>query len=157
MDATVITAAVTGLRFAYDSLKTLAGMKVDTEVLNRILAAQEKVGAVQDALYDMRDELFRLQTENEALKREKTAADAWNTRAAKYELTQTQGGAIVYKFSGAPLHYACPSCWNQHRVEPLQDNRTLSGKYRCTSCKAEYPVDPRGEMPDLNVQYERPF
>jgi len=68
---------------------------------------------------------------------------AWSERLGSYDLTKTAGGAVVFKFKGQPEHFACPSCANNRKLEILQDNRTMSGKFRCAACKAEYPINPR--------------
>lgn len=148
MDPSAITAAAADLRFVGENLAAIRGMTVDAEVLRRVVAAQERLGNSQDTLRELRDELFALQSENEKLKREKAAQDSWSGTAARYELTKTSGGAVVYKHKGEPAHYTCPNCWNKKEAQPLQDNRTLSGKHRCTACQAEFPVDPHKPFPD---------
>jgi predicted RNA-binding Zn-ribbon protein involved in translation (DUF1610 family) len=113
----------------------------------------DKLGDAQDTLYQLRDELLTVQTDNADLKRQIAEADEWKRTAAHYELVKTAGGAIVYKFKGSPEHYACPNCMGAKRITPLQDNRTMSGKYRCTNpgCNgAEFPVNPQAQPRSLN-------
>lgn len=149
MDASSVMAAYNGLKFAKDSLTTLVQGKIEIESQAKVMAALEKLGGAQDALFQMRDELFTLQAENVRLQQEIERNNAWKERLGSYELIKTSGGAVVYKFKGQPEHFACPSCTNNHKLEILQDNRTMSGKYRCTGCKAEYPVDPRENPPPI--------
>jgi len=59
MDASSILAAYNGLKFAKDSLSTLIQGKIEVESQAKVRAALEKLGAAQDALFEMRDELFR--------------------------------------------------------------------------------------------------
>lgn len=143
MEASTILAAYNGLKFAKDSLGAIIQGKIEVDAQAKVMAALEKLGAAQDALFEMRDELFTLQTEISRLKQELEANNAWKDRLASYELTKTAGGAIVFRSKGEPEHFACPSCANDLKIEILQDNRTSSGKYRCTGCKAEYPIAPR--------------
>jgi hypothetical protein len=139
-------AAYNGLRFAKDSLSTLLQAKIEIESQAKVMAVLERLGTAQDAMFEMRDELFTLQADNVRLKQELENNNAWNQRFASYELVRTAGGAVVHKFKGQPEHFACPSCANNRKLEILQDNRTMSGKFRCTACKAEYPIEPRQEV-----------
>lgn len=67
------------------------------------------MGKAQDTLYELRDELFSIQQKNEALRRTLDAIDAWKDASSAYALAKTEGEAIVYKFGGDPLHFACHS------------------------------------------------
>lgn len=100
----------------------------------------------------MREELFRLQGENDALRKELAASEEWQKRSTSYQLTMTTGGAIVYRYNAEPEHFACPSCFNTKTIQILQDNRTYSGKFRCTGCSAEYPINPRQTPPSISYE-----
>lgn len=143
MDIVAITAAFEGLKASKQIVTALFDAKVDAEAKPKIIAALEQLGNAQDTLYELRDELFKLQSKNEELRKELAVLEAWEVRASQYEVQQTEGGAIVYKFKALPLHYACPSCFNKHQLQFLQDNRTISGKFRCPGCEVEYPINPR--------------
>lgn len=156
MDVTAVTAAYNGLKFAKDSLSALMAGKIEAESQARILAALEKLGAAQDTLFQLREELFTLQAENVKLKQEIDTHNKWQERLDAYELARTAGGAVVYRFKGQPEHFVCPSCTNDKKLQILQDNRTMSGKYRCVGCEAEYPINPRETPPDMpQVRYGR--
>ena len=143
MDATSVLAAYNGLKYAKDALTTLIQGKVEIESQGRISDALSKLGDAQDALFQLRDELFTMQSENARLKAEIETNSTWQTRVASYELVRTTGGAVVYRFKEQPEHFACPSCINGLKLQILQDNRTMTGKFRCTGCNAEYPINPR--------------
>jgi predicted RNA-binding Zn-ribbon protein involved in translation (DUF1610 family) len=146
MDIATITAAYEALKASKQLLTSMFEAKVDAEAKPKILAALEQLGAAQDTLYAMRDELFKVQAKNEELRRELEAIEVWKAVASQYQMDQTAGGAVVYKFTAAPVHYACPSCFNKKELQPLQDNRTISGKFRCAGCSAEYPINPRQKV-----------
>jgi len=154
MDATLAMAAYNGLKFAKDSLTTLVQGKVEVETQTKILAALEKLGTAQDALFQMRDEMFALQADNQQLKAEVEQNKKWDEKLTQYELVRTAGGAVVYRFQGEPMHYLCPSCINKRQLEILQDNRNMSGKFRCTSCSAEYPVNPHEDPPPIRYNHD---
>lgn len=142
MDLATITGAYQGIKATKDILSTLFEAKVYAEAKPKILEAQAHLGEIQDTLFALREELFRLQEERGQLQKQLTDIQGWQKLMEQYELAKTSGGAIVYRFKGQPEHYACPSCFNKHEVHILQDNRAMSGKYRCTGCGVEFPINP---------------
>ena len=153
MDIASIASAYEGLKLGKSILKAIYESKVEADAKEKIDEVMSKLGEAQDTLFSMREELFRLQSDNESLKKKISEADDWNSKQSQYELTETSGGAVVYEFKGTPKHFICPSCFSKKTVEILQDNRTLSGKYRCVACKAEFPVNPREDLP--NIDFDR--
>ncbi len=135
-----IGAAYAGLKFAKDSLQVALGYKIEIETRTQIPTALEKLGATQDSLFELREELFRLQSDNDRLRQDIAARDEWNAVKAQYRLSETAGGAVVYESSGPPKHYACPACFSRQAVQILQDRRVMSGGFDCPSCKTIYPV-----------------
>ncbi|MEW8300245.1 MAG: hypothetical protein AB2665_18725 [Candidatus Thiodiazotropha sp.] len=152
MDMTTITAAYNGLKTAKDVFTGLAELKIETDSLAKINDAVKKVGDAQDALFQLREELFKLQDENNILKQEISEFESWDNKISEYELVKTSGNAVVYKYKGEPEHYICPSCVSKRKIEILQDNRTMSGKFRCIGCEGEYPINPRKE--NKPIQYD---
>jgi predicted RNA-binding Zn-ribbon protein involved in translation (DUF1610 family) len=150
MDAATIAGAWEGLKAAKQLFTAFIDGKVDEAARPKIHAAVEQVGKAQDTLYELRDELFTLQATNEKLRRELATIDEWKQLSARYTLGKTEGGAVVYVYNAEPTHYACPTCYNNKQIVPLQDNRTLSGKFRCTGCHAEYPVNASQKAPPLD-------
>lgn len=147
---------IAGALAAFKAVKELGMVvydaQVDSSVRDKVRNVLEKMDDAQATLYELRNELLNVQTENLTLKRQIAAQDEWKAKLAKYSMVNTAGGAVVYKFIGEPEHYACPNCMNAERVTPLQDNRTNSGKYRCTypSCNgAEFPIEEHKRPPPL--------
>lgn len=143
MDVATITGAYQGLKAAKEILGAAFDAKVDAEAKPRVLEALQKLGDAQDALFSLREELFALQQANNELRQQVVESESWQRKAEQYELTKTSGEAVVLRYKGSPEHYACPSCFNSKAVHILQPNRTLSGKYRCTGCGSEFPVEPQ--------------
>src|SRR6185436_270418 len=106
----------------------------------RVIAALGEVGKAQDTMFQMREELARLQEDNGDLRAKLKAHDDWDARLAKYRLATTPGAAIVYESTEAPPHYACPNCTNERKIQPLQDQGGESGLFDCPSCKARYRI-----------------
>jgi hypothetical protein len=59
---------------------------------------------------------------------------------SQYELTELEGGAVVYAFTGFPKHYACPYCFEQGIMQVLQYRRIGSGAFECLGCKTSFLV-----------------
>jgi predicted RNA-binding Zn-ribbon protein involved in translation (DUF1610 family) len=150
MDLASIASAYQGLKSAKDILGVVFDAKVDAGAKEKISEALLKMGEAQDMLFALREELFRLQDSNNQLKNELAESQSWQRTANSYELAKTTGGAVVFKFKGEPEHFACPSCFNKKQVHILQTNRTMSGKYRCTGCTAEFPIEPQKAAPAVN-------
>ena len=146
MDIAAIGAAYSGLKFAKDALQMALGYKIEVETRTQISAALEKLGLAQDSLFELREELMRLQGENDRLRVELKARGDWEAQKARYQLEETSGGAVVYASPGPPKHYACPSCLAKSEIQILQDRRVMGGVFDCPSCKTVYPVKPRKEM-----------
>jgi predicted RNA-binding Zn-ribbon protein involved in translation (DUF1610 family) len=156
MDVTTITAASQSLKSVKDLLAAVFEAKVDAEAKPKILEAQARLGEVQDTLFVLREHLFHLQEERNQLKSELAASEAWLAKLNQYELSLASGGGIVYRYKGEPTHFACPSCINTQQIHILQDNRTISGKYRCTGCNSEFPIEPRRKVEPLPTQHRWP-
>ena len=150
MDLAAITAAYNGLKSAKEIFVGISELKTETDSIGKINEAVKRVGEAQDTLFQLREELFKLQEDNNTLKRTIDEFDSWKNKIAEYELVKTSGNAVVYKYKSEPEHFACPNCINDHSIQILQDNRTLSGKYRCVGCEGEYPIKPKEDMKPIS-------
>jgi hypothetical protein len=150
VDLTTITAAYNGLKVGREILNAFMEAKIETEARGKILEVVTKLGAAQDTMFEMREELFKLQSENQDLRRKSAEQESWDKRLSAYSLKGTVGGAVVYAANAEPLHYICPSCLNKRELHILQDNRTASGKFRCTGCESEYPINRRQDASKLD-------
>lgn len=142
MDIATISGAYEGLKLGKELLKSVYNSKVEADAKEKIDQVLHKLGEAQDALFSMREELFRLQEDNQNLRKAADLEERWAAKVGNYSLVQTSGGAVVYKYSGEPAHYACPACIEKRTIQILQDNRTARGKFRCVACSAEYPINP---------------
>jgi regulator of replication initiation timing len=140
MDLSSISSAYEGLRIGKDLLKGLFELKVEAEVKDQVDEVLSKLGEAQDTLFTMREELFRLQAENNTLQSQLNESTKWDEKFASYQLEKTIGGAIVYKSKFEPEHFACPSCIENKGIHILQDKRTRSGEFSCSNCQAKFPI-----------------
>lgn len=147
MDLTSIGAAYTGLKFAKDTFQVVLGYKIESDTRAKIADAMEKLGGAQDTLFELREELSRLQTDNERVHKDLKARDDWDVRKVQYPLQRTVGGAIVHASSFEPKHFACPACFERREVQILQSRGGSMGFFDCSGCKASYRVGPRESIP----------
>src|SRR5437016_7400811 len=107
--------------FQQNLIQGLIGLKVDTEALYRINAAQTQVSNLLGALLETQGDLFKLVDENRELRRQIQTQEDWEKKKAGYQLQQTAGGAVVYaSVSTSPAHYACPGCIEKREIQILQ-------------------------------------
>jgi hypothetical protein len=149
MDPVTIQQAYVGLKFAIETLRTVVGTKTQIAADSRIADALDHLGRVQDTMFELRNSLIALQEENHALKEAQRDRDEWSIRAAAYALTSAPGGAMVQKTAGPPEHYACPRCFEDRKIYPLQDKRVMSGAHACPGCGRSYPVDQPQKLPPM--------
>jgi hypothetical protein len=143
MDTALVTSAITGIRFIKDSLEVALGYKIENESSAKINEALKQVGAIQDTFFELREELFRLQSENQGLRGQLKAKEGWESQKSQYSLEETARGAIVYAFQGTPKHYACQSCFEKESIQILQDQDNVAGTFQCPGCKTHFPIKPR--------------
>ncbi len=149
MDISIINGAYNGLKTVKDVFTGLSELKIETDSLAKINEAAKNVGEAQDALFQLREELFRLQSDNNDLRKQIASSESWDNKISPYTLTKTNGGAVVYKFNGDPLHYACPNCVAKKELQFLQQVGGYSGDSTCPSCGTSYPIEHHKQMPPL--------
>jgi hypothetical protein len=99
MDVTSITAAYSGLKFGKDLLTTLVDGKVEQASQYKVIEALTKLGQAQDVLFELREELFKFQSENESLRKKIGKFESWESRLNSYQLAKTSGLAVRYCWS----------------------------------------------------------
>ena len=93
MDIATITSAYTGLKTAKDLFQSLQKIKIDTITVGQLNDAAKAVGEAQDTMFSLREELFRLQDENNSIKEQLSTKEEWIAKISQYELCTTHGGA----------------------------------------------------------------
>jgi hypothetical protein len=147
MDMTTITAALTSVRAIKELLQAATRLKIDNETIVQINNALNEVAAMQEQLFEAREQLFNLQKENDELRQQIKAHDDWTTRLDAFLLNKTIGGAVVYESrTNKPKHYACPHCIERQQIQILQDLNLMSGDFKCPGCKNTYPIDEKQKI-----------
>ena len=120
--------------------KALLDLKIDTEVRLKVSEMLDRLGETQDRLFQLREDLEKIQADNRELREQLAAAIDWKSRLEKYSLVKTEGGAIVYQSTFEPKHYVCPSCIENRSIHPLQDTHTYGGSFVCPKCDKRFPI-----------------
>lgn len=148
MDMASITAAITGIKFAKDTVQTFVDYKVEEGSQAKVSAVLDKLAIAYESLFDMRDELFRLQSENERMRQDLKSRDDWETRKGQYRLVRTEAGAMVWAATFEPSHSICPVCFERREAQMLQPRGSILD---CPACKASYPARILRDIP-MHVQ-----
>ena len=132
-----ITGAATALKALRESVDWIKKRRSEDS------ETQAKLNDIVTSSLEFQQALFVGREENEQLRNDLAERDSWDELAAKYELVNAPGGAVVYKYLESPEHYACPTCYQNQTVGHLQSLRSVAGNFECPSCKATYPIDAR--------------
>lgn len=144
-----ISGAYTAIKATKELISAVLGVKIDEAAREKIHAAFDQLGTVQDTLFYLREELSRLQTENHELREKMRAAAGWDAKIAEYKLEQTAGGAVVHRSLNEPKHYICPSCVNKKEIQILQGRKgSMSGDLTCPGCNKRFPVEVEVDLPE---------
>jgi hypothetical protein len=135
-----ITAAIASIKALSDGIRLAFDAKVDADVQAARIAVMDQLGKAQDTLYDLRDELFRIQSENEELKRTAGSSAKWDETFAQYEFVQSPGGAYAFRSRTDANLFACPTCMHDKRVSALQPRGAMPSNRWCLVCEKSYTV-----------------
>ena len=80
MDIATITSAWNGLKIAKDAFTFILNSKIETETRTKVTEALRVLGDAQDQLFQLREELFRLQSENKELKDTLSDQKEWKSK-----------------------------------------------------------------------------
>jgi hypothetical protein len=140
-------AAVGAIKTAFNALKDLKELGLSAKHAAVVDAAMDDMREAQNQLNNVQGEILELREENHALKRTIANHDNWQDRFDQHALVQTPGGAQVYQGGEPPNnYYACPACIEHQKIQILQTERSMSGRWSCPSCNTKFPVDPPQTM-----------
>lgn len=110
--------------------------------------AKTELYNTQGIILNIQQDLFRLQDENQRLKKQIEEYDNWEKKAEEYKLVKTKGNARVYQYTGKEEvdHYLCPNCFNNKKKGILQDT-LYGGNFRCSlydkTFRINFPEQPK--------------
>lgn len=151
---TTVGAAYTSGKALIEVLRGLEKLKLDTEVSARVFDALQRANDMQQQLFEARDLLFSLQTENQELRQQIKERDDWGAIKSKYKLVETiRGGKVFESMDTSPLHHACPRCFVKREIQILQDpvEDTYDRSF-CPACGSAYAIKPERPVEPIHVE-----
>ena len=107
-----IQTAVIGINYLREFVGWVTNLRKDAEVLGRVNEAMAKVGAVQDKLYELREENLKLLEENRQLNGDLKALQALQILAADLQFRQPAYYRKTETGEDGPF---CQRCWDVDR------------------------------------------
>jgi regulator of replication initiation timing len=149
MDVATLGILFNGAKFAKESLEVALGYKIENETRVKINAALKEVGNIQEKLFDLQGELFRLQLENQELhQRLKSQAAEKDQKIKELEEAFQSKDSLVRErdclydmgLDGRPTGEPyCMHCWErEHKKYHLHKSTKTPDVSQCSHCKNEY-------------------
>lgn len=155
IDIASITTGFSLMNSSLGAVKHALEAAIKAGAAKDVVEALRRVEEVYSQLFDLNGKLLILQQENESLRKELQAKDDWEKRKAQYDLTRTEGGAMVWSSKEEPKHYACPNCLESKKeIHILQDaNDAYTGHFECKQCKNDYQIRREKSLPKQSSGY----
>lgn len=157
-DMMAISSAATGLQAAGQIVKSLVGLKINSEVQSKVIELQGVImGAQGDALAAQSEQFSLLQRIRE-LEEKVAKVEAWNTEKERYELHEFPTGTFAYLLkadaaTSEPPHRVCANCYQDGHKSILQMVRRRHGGelVECHRCKDTFLLSEFHEPP-INIR-----
>ena len=154
-----VSAAMSSIKAAMDIAKGVAGLKSDTEINLAVIEIQRTLLEAQLAAFEDRERQSALQNRIAELEADLTRVHQWTASKARYQLTETATGSLVYALkpecaNGDPDHRLCVKCFDEDRKSVLQVITRNSGgeSVMCHRCNTKMTLSP---FPKIKVDYGR--
>lgn len=136
----VVTSGLTAAKGALDVLQGVKSLGAPSEDDEIVSSVKKRVAEVQDFLLRTQALALEILKDKDQFERELLAEREQSNLLNKYSLVEVRKGLHLYQScqvsdgSGAPVHYACPNCFNQRRVSILQQPHPTKNEVKCPSC-----------------------
>lgn len=138
------SAAVTGIRAAYELTKGVAALKGEAEINAAIIDIQRALLDAQNAAFEDKQTIAHLADEIAKLRQQASSAERWEMERNRYALTASKLGAFTYDLraeaaNGEVLHRLCVTCFDAGSKSILHTRAKHSGGeiVVCNRCKVE--------------------
>ena len=135
------SAAIGSIKAAMDIAKGAAGLKSEVEINLAVIDIQRALLDAQSAAFEDRERQISQQRRVAELEDQLVRVHQWAEEKARYKLTETPSGALVYSLkpecaNGDPDHRLCVKCFNEDRKSVLQVKTRHSGgeRVQCQHC-----------------------
>jgi hypothetical protein len=144
-----VSAALSGIKVSFDMLKNAVSLKSDTKINEAVIEIQKALLTAQSAAFEDRERLAAQQVRIAELEAKLSEIDRWEKDKARYQLTETATGALVYALkqncaNGDPDHKLCVKCFNEDRKSVLQVVSRHGGgeRVKCLHCNVKQELSP---------------
>jgi DNA-directed RNA polymerase subunit RPC12/RpoP len=149
-----ITAALASLKSVSDLVKLALELKIDSAVTEKAIESQSAIISIQSVLLALQSEHQALLKEKAELEQLITQANDWKDEFKKYDLEQVEPGIFVYEPKQGPVYWLCSRCFEDRRKSIL--NRTGNDSkgiiYLCFNCQNSIRVHRNpGEVKTLSA------
>ena len=154
----VVTSGLSAAKGALDILQGVNRLGASTEESEVLSNVKQRVAEVQDSLLRTQALALGILKDRDQFERELLAEREQSNLLKNYSLVEVRQGLHLYQNSqapdgsGAPIHYACPNCFNQRRVSVLQRLRPTENTIKCPSCPFACDIRSADDIPKPPVR-----
>jgi predicted RNA-binding Zn-ribbon protein involved in translation (DUF1610 family) len=154
-----IQVGIASAKASFDILKAIKGISDATKINAAIIELQQHILSAQQALLDAQETINALSKQKSDLESKLAKHSEWESRRSQYQLTEVRPGLTVYVFqppaeSAMPVHWACPKCFAEEKIQILQKQSPSNRTYKCPEC--EFQMIPDKELPSAIQSIPRP-
>lgn len=147
-----IIPSASAFRQAYEIIKTLLKLKMESDVLKKLSELQAVLIEAQTSQLSLLEQNSSLVKSRDALEREIAVLKDWETESKRYTLHTIERGIFVYALKeqeaqGEPAHWLCPHCFSEKKkgiLNRIEKTNTMDYHYKC-SCGYELIIFNRTE------------
>jgi hypothetical protein len=143
------SAAIGSIKAAIEIAKGASGLNAKTDINLAVIEIQRALLEAQSAAFDDREKLASQNKRIAELEAELSQVHSWEADKARYKLTETATGVLVYALKpecvgDEPDHRLCVRCYNEGRKSVLQVRQRHSGgeSVECQHCEAKMTLSP---------------
>ncbi|NIF39524.1 hypothetical protein F3J14_01105 [Burkholderia sp. Tr-862] len=164
MDIGTISAAIAGVRNAYELTKTAIAARDDAklaeariELTDRVMDIQNAAVALQEKLTNARDEIDKMKEQLRSANEKIAELDRKRGIRSQYVLHELTEGVFVLASknpdASQPAHLICQPCMdNDNKLGVLQQTSKYGGiKLKCPLCAMEYRTGKHVPAPPLKL------
>jgi hypothetical protein len=147
---TDISGALGALQSASNIIKTLAGLRSESERSAKLIELQSQIMAAQTSAIQANTSQTALVDRVRQLEAEIARLETWSTEKQRYELKAVSAGSFAYALKAneqgsEPSHYICQTCYEKGKkcilqLKPSSFHAQQMGvptSFLCPECKAE--------------------
>lgn len=145
---TELKLGIDSIKATLDLVKAVKGVTEKAEMDAILFDIREHLSNLQERLLNAQQVTDLILVERRQAVRELEDERSKNSRLERYVLMEPRPGIFLYVYQPAegdqtPIHSACPNCFSDKTISPLQNTNPGSCEIKCPKCDFSY--DPRTE------------